>query len=485
MKRIVIFFFFEIFFCYILSAQPKQEIRAVWLTVNYALDWPDNPVRTYSDIQQQQESLDRILDQLKEAHINLVFFQTRIRGNVIYPSKIEPFSEIVKSAYSPVNYDPLAYAVEACHKRGMEFHAWFVVYPLGKNKACLSSTLMNNGSVKKFKDDLYLDPGDPKTNSYLVKLIEEIVSGYDIDGIHLDYIRYPDKSEKFPDNDLYKRYGKGETIANWRRGNINRFVYAAYDAVKTLKPWVQVSSSVVGMYDKISGNDNRHWTAYHSVYQDPADWLKKEKHDFLVPMMYYSGKLFFPFVKDWMDRSAGRYIAPGLGLYRMDKSESDWDTDILIEQIRYLRENNVCGNALFRTRYLTDNKKGIYDEITREFYTAPALLPPLPWLSKQTPDAPEGIYSRKADNYVFLTWDKLEQTEETVFYNLYRSETFPVDTDNPQNLLAVRLRNNTCKIPIDNRIETGYYYAVTCYDRYHNESKACYPVFFVTGDFEK
>jgi hypothetical protein len=202
-------------------------------------------------------------------------------------------------------------------------------------------------------------------------------------------------------------------------------------------------------------------------------------------MMYYSGKLFFPFVKDWIDRSAGRYIVSGLGLYRMDKSDSDWDTDILTEQIRYLRENNVCGNALFRTRYLTENKKGICDEITREFYTAPALLPPLPWLSEQTPDAPESISSRKADNYVFLTWDKPEQTKETVFYNLYRSETFPVDTDNPQNLLAVRLGSNTCKIPIDNRIESGYYYAVTCYDRYHNESKACYPVYFVTGDFEK
>jgi uncharacterized lipoprotein YddW (UPF0748 family) len=467
-----------------LFAQSKQEIRAVWVTVNYALDWPDKPFQNAQDIIRQEADLDRIVDQLKEANLNTVFLQTRLRGDVIYPSRLEPRNENIKNPYATADYDPLAYAVEACHKRGLECHAWFVVYPLGpERKSNPSETVIKNNSlVKTFKKDLYLDPGNPQTTTYLIRLIKEIVSSYDIDGIHFDYIRYPDGSGKFPDEDTYIRYGRGENKDDWRRENINQFVYAAYDAVKDLKPWVQVSSSVVGMYKNLPGKSKKHWTAYQSVYQDPIDWLDKGKHDFIVPMMYFSGDLFFPFAQDWVSRSNGRFIVPGLGLFRMDYKEADWDAEVILEQIRYSREIQTAGNAFFRVQHLVDNKKNVLREITSSLYNHPAVLPPLTWLNTEIPPAPTSISAYKIRQVLHLEWDKANRD---VYYNIYRSERFPVDTSNPDHLIATRLIDNQYEILLTNDIESGYYYVVTSYDRYHNESQSSAPVYFVTGNFEK
>lgn len=472
-------------------AQPKLEMRAVWLTVNYGLDWPEKPFQNKKDIEKQKNELDRILDRLQETNINMVFFQTRVRGDVVYPSQIESYSEYIKSIYATTAYDPLLYAIEACHRRGIEFHAWFVVYPLGPettNKHLNRSRIALNRTdcIKTFKGNLYLDPGNPETNVYLLSLVTEIVSTYDIDGIHLDYIRYPDAPARFPDQNTYKRYGNGKDKDAWRRENINRFVYAVYDTVKSMKPWVQVSSSVVGMYKEIQKNNRQHWTAYHSVYQDPVDWLEKGKHDFIVPMTYYSGSLFFPFVEDWKSRNNGRFIVPGLGVFQMDFKELNWDAPVLYEQIEYSRKTEVQGNALFRVQSLLSNRKGFLEGLQSRFYQYPALLPPLTWLSRTIPDPPLSLSAQKTGYFLHLEWDMASGKENhSTFYNIYRSETFPVDLTRPENLLVARLADKQYKIQVNDRIESGYYYVVTAYDRYHNESACSKPAYFVTGGFEK
>ncbi|GHT45994.1 hypothetical protein FACS189440_03070 [Bacteroidia bacterium] len=475
-----------------LKAQfPKEEIRAVWLTSNYSLDWPNKPYRSSDDINEQQEELIDILDKLKEANFNMIFLQTRLRGDVIYNSKIEPVSnyiQTVKNTWS--KYDPLAFAITECHKRGLECHAWFVTYPLGPEK--IKGKENNSQTVKQNKDkarrhagEFYMDPGDPKTNAYLVSLIEEIVDKYDVDGIHMDYVRYPEKADKFPDNVTYKRYGKGQSKSEWRQENINRFVYEVYDVVKSRKPWVQVSSSVIGMYDKIQGDKQNHWTA-SSVYQDPEKWLKEGKHDFIVPMMYYAGDLFFPFIQDWKARSNGRFVVPGLGVYQLDEKESNWSTIKIKEQIQYSRENQMNGNAFYRTRYLMNNKKGILDMIKNNFYQYPSVLPPLTWQEVKQPESPGDLTAMASGMYIFLNWKFAEQSgEKNVFYNVYRSEYWPIDTNDAGNLVAARVSDPMLFVPLNNAVESGYYYAVTSYDRYHNESKMSDPVYFVTGAFEK
>lgn len=488
-------FYLLIFFLIALETKaetPKNEMRAVWLTSNYSLDWPSKPYRNSNDINDQQDELIDILDKLKEANFNTVFIQTRLRGDVIYNSAIEPVSSYiqrVKNTWS--KYDPLTFAIEECHKRGLECHAWFVTYPIGPEKiggkANNSPTLRKNkDKAKRHSGEFYLDPGNPTTNIYLLSLISEIVDRYDIDGIHLDYIRYPEKAESFPDDATYKRYGNGKEKGEWRRDNITNFVYQVYDTVKEKKPWVQVSSSVVGMYTKLGNSTQKHWTALQSVYQDPIKWLNEGKQDFVVPMMYYTDDLFYPFLQDWKSRSNNRYIIPGLGLYQMDEKEANWSLGKIKEQLEYCRENKIEGNAFYRTKYLVDNKKGIMDEIKQNFYEHPALLHPLTWMDTIRPIYPANIRAVKTGIYMSLSWDKTYQPEnKEIFFNVYRSKTWPIDAYNPENLVEARIKGNMLFVPIEDKTESGYYYAVTSYDRYHNESRMSSPVYFITGNYEK
>jgi uncharacterized lipoprotein YddW (UPF0748 family) len=492
MKYLFYSFLFLNFSLGLFAQVPKEEVRAVWLTSNYSLDWPSKPYKNSNDINFQQDELIDILDQLKAANFNVVFLQTRLRGDVIYNSNIEPVSPYIRTVVNTWSkYDPLAFAIAECRKRGLECHAWFVTYPVGpekiNGKENNSSTIRKHkDKISRFKGEFYLDPGNPNTNSYLLSLIEEIVNKYDIDGIHLDYIRYPDKSENFPDNATYRRYGDGKNLSDWRRENINNFVYQVYDVVKSKKPWVQVSSSVAGMYNAIGNNTQKHWTAFHSVYQDPEDWLKKGKHDFIVPMMYFSDDLFFPFLKDWKARSNERYVVPGLGVYQMDERESNWRPQTIKEQVQSTRDHQMKGNAFYRTQHLVNNKKGIMTLLSQNFYQNPAVLPPLTWLNDVAPIPPINIKAMATGIYMFLSWEETQQPEnKPVFYNVYRSKTLPIDTGDANNLWAARVSEQMVFVPIDKSVETGYYYAVTSYDRYRNESPVSDPVYYVTGNFEK
>ncbi len=489
MRQLLLFFF--VFIHWGLSAQPKQEIRAAWLTTNYALDWPSKPVHQTTDILQQQTELSRILDQLKAAHFNVVFFQTRIRGNVIYPSKIEPWSHFLNgNRLKNPGYDPLEFVIRACHQRGLECHIWFVTYPLGlekiNGKKNQSPVVVKNKSlVKRNQGELYLDPGNPQTSVYLLSLVKEIVSQYDIDGFHFDYVRYPEKADRFPDQDTYRKYGQKRDLSTWRRENINRFIYAAYDSIKAMKPWVQVSSSVLGMYQKIPGNTSAHWTAYSSVFQDPADWLKKGKHDFIVPMMYYPDHLFYPFVGNWQEHSSDRFVVPGIGLYRMDDKEGGWNIGRIIDQVAYSRSLHTQGNAFYRTQQLIENKKGVMDTLRNHFYQFPAQLPPLVWLDSVAPSIPSQPEAIQQGDSLYLRWNNSTDTAEKIYYSIYCSDRFPVDTQDPKNLIDTRVYNEEYVLPVDRNKEKGYFYLITTSDRYHNESQGSPVVFFYMGSLEK
>ena len=147
MKKIVLFLFLCLFVLDSAAVKPlKTEIRAVWLATVYGLDWPRRTATNDASRKLQQQALCEMLDKLQEANFNTVFFQARLRGDVAYRSSIEPFSYVFtgKEGGSP-GYDPLAFAIEECHKRGMECHAWFVTFPLGKGCRSSARGIMASG----------------------------------------------------------------------------------------------------------------------------------------------------------------------------------------------------------------------------------------------------------------------------------------------------------------------------------------------------
>ena len=457
------------------EAYPKREIRAVWVTTLSGLDWPKTKATSQTGIARQQAELCQLLDQLKAANINTILLQTRVRGSVIYPSGIEPWDNALTGQYDRnPGYDPLAFAVEECHRRGMELHTWIVTIPAFKVNVAkkmggrgLLST--HPELLKKHNDMYYLDPGLPGTADYLSSLLREFIGKYDIDGIHFDYIRYPENANSFPDESTYRKYGKGQAKADWRRDNITAIVRRLYREVKAVKPWVKMSCSPVGKYRDTRRYSSRGWNCYDAVYQDAQGWLKEGIQDLLFPMMYFTGDHFYPFAADWKEGSHGRYVAPGLGIYFLSPNEKDWDLNVISRELHYLRRRDLGGQAYFRSQFLTDNTKGIYNYLRQNYYTCPALPPAYPWLDNEAPTRPEGFTCTEIDRQMCeLRWlPSKDNLPAGVRYNVYASKEYPVDVSRAENIIAANLQE--CRYTYNQQY--GLHIAVTAIDRCGNESK--------------
>lgn len=492
MKRCCLLFWILCFFQIAQAADlPKREIRGVWLTTIYGLDWPRRPASTEAARRAQQEELCRILDRLQEANFNMVFLQVRLRGDVIYRSAIESAAKTFSGKYGVMpGYDPLAFAIEACHRRGMECHAWFVTFPVGtekqvKEQGKLSVVKRHPALCKRHNGEWYLDPGIPETTDYILSLVKELVTNYDIDGIHFDYIRYPEQAKSFPDKSVYTKYGKPKKLAEWRRENINRMVCRIYDWVKQTKPWVQVSSSPLGKYNRIPKVPNAGWTAYESVFQDPKKWLTNGKQDMIVPMMYYRNNNFYPFVDNWVEDCNGRLVVPGLGAYRMDPKEGDWEISDITAQIDYSRYSGGAGCAFFRCGNVLNNTKGLYDTLKNKYYKYPAQLPPLAWLNSRIPAAPAEIRVERINGELKLSWEKPATETETLTYTVYYSLTDSIDTASPKQILATGVRGTELYLPVSSTGEQGYLFSVSASSRYRMESECSPETYYYLSDYLK
>lgn len=459
-----------------LFAPKKHEVRAVWLTTFRGLDWPTTQVKSDADIAIQKKELTDILDQLQAAHVNTVIFQTRVRGNLIYPSEHEVWCESLtgKAGTSP-GYDPLAFAIEECHKRGMELHAWMVAVPLGsdevhKEMGAQSITKRYPHLCKRFRKHWYLNPGHPDSQKYLASLVNELITRYDVDGVHLDYIRYPDRPKRFPDASEYRKYGKGKSLYQWRRDNITRLVRAVCHEVKRVKPWVKVSSAPLGKY-RNTARYNAGWNGYNDVYQETQAWMQEGIQDMIFPMLYYRDNYFYPFVLDWKEHSHGRMVIPGLGIYFLHPSEGDWTLDEVERQLNFIRWSGCEGESYFRSRFLTENTQGLYDHVQERFYHTQALVPPITWIDDVPPACPAHAEYGQTGNTMQLVWTPAtDNMEGGIRYNVYASQTYPVDTDNPENLVRAYL-TDTCYTLQPMPYQAVRHYAVTAIDRCGNESE--------------
>lgn len=463
------------------SSSPKFETRAVWITTLNGMDWPRNKATEPEGIKRQKEELCKQLDELKKANFNTILLQTRLRNDVIYPSKIEMFSEEMtgKMGKDP-GYDPLAFAIEECHKRGMEIHAWVVAIPLGSDR--IIREMGKNSITKKHREMCihynrywYLDPGHPETKKYLSSIVEEIISNYDIDGINLDYIRYPDRSKRFPDQRSFRKYGKGKSLAQWRRDNITDIVREVYKTVKQHKPWVKVGSSPLGKYDDLTRYSSKGWNAYNTVYQEAQDWLKEGIQDIVLPMLYYREENFYPFALDWQENSNGRTVVPGLGIYFLDPKEGNWTLQDAKQQIYFTRCAFMEGQAYFRARFLLDNIQGLFDELKNKTYTYPSLIQPMKWMDSIPPTSPSNIQIISRNDSLIITWEtatdnSLQETPNApaIRYNIYASKDKNIDITNPKNIKATYLRNTQFAIPA--KEAQGLNFTVTAVDCYGNES---------------
>lgn len=462
-----VFILLLIFSSNILFAQFR-ETRAVWLATNYRLDWPP----TTFDAEKQKQSLIEIFDDLKSKNFNTVFFQVRANGVVLFNSSFEPLSPYINGEVDgDVSYDPLAFAIEQAHKHGLEIHAW-----LNMNLVFTGSeeNIFNNPNhicqrkpewiVEDFRDgqkSYWLDVGLPEVRNYLADLISELVENYDVDGINLDYIRYPGKN--FDDDFSFQVHGKSLTRDEFRRNNITALVKEIYDKVKLIRNEVKVGASPIGVYRRLKGMNS--WESYSELYQDSYRWLKDGIVDYLSPQIYWSmneNPKFDLLAKDWIENSSGRNIVLGIGAYK-DNVKSQIE-----EMIKLSRQLETSGVAFFRYQNIKDVSFPSFS-----YKTLPAQMP---WLDGKYPVQPIDLTLHKNvdDKFFTLSWKlKNEQTandsvEYFSIYNLQKSNS----ELNSENLFdVIPADKNYVTLAIEKPKKVNYYFAIKSVNKVWTESK--------------
>ncbi|MEJ7767269.1 MAG: family 10 glycosylhydrolase [Chitinophagaceae bacterium] len=477
---------------------PKRELRGAWISTHFSLDWPISSQTPA----QQQTALLNILDQHKATGMNALYFQVRNQSDALYFSTIEPWSSTLTGVQGKdPGWDPLQFAIEECHKRGMELHAWLNPYRAVATASQLPGFvpghvakqhpewLLNNGST------ITLNPGLQAVRDYLLDVILDIATRYDVDGIHFDDYFYP--PAPFNDDATYNSDARGFPAttagrADWRRDNINLFIHELYDKLASIKPWVKFGVSPSGIYrsssDPAIGSNtasgaNQHYSA---VYADTKKWLQEGWIDYLAPQVYWyigqPGSDYKILVPWWNNQvTNARHIYIGQAIYKVNDAAQGvpWaDRSQITQQMRMNRETtypNVYGEIAFRTAFLRSNPLNVRDSVRLNIYKKPALVPAMSWKDDAPPQAPSSLTAVKQPGNSFtLYWtapatvaNELDRVRQFV---IYRSESAAINVNDTADLLAITPAHTNTFNDTTGEADKTYYYMVTAVDRLYNES---------------
>jgi uncharacterized lipoprotein YddW (UPF0748 family) len=383
-----------------------REMRGLWIATVANIDWPS---RSSLTADQQRAELVDILARAQATGINTIVFHVRPAGDAVYRSSIEPWGTMLTGTQgSDPGYDPLAFAIDEAHARGMELHAWINPFRAGNtaDTTRLAPTHLfhtRRDLVRVYGTQIWMDPGEPDVHDHSMRVIRDIVQRYDVDGIHADDYFYPyvqtnqsGQPIPFPDDATYARYGGLLSRDNWRRANVDAFVERLYREVHALKPTIKVGISPFGIWRPgnppgITGLD-----AFATIYADSRKWLQQAWVDYLAPQLYWSigspGQSF-PALLDWWiaQSTAGRHVWPGLAAYRVnDGTASAFTPQEIPNQITTTRARaSGTGHLLYNTTAtLKRNNGALASTLAADLYRTAALLPAVPWLDATPPAAP-------------------------------------------------------------------------------------------------
>jgi len=448
-----------------LFAQPMRETRAVWVSTNFRLDWPPPTF----DQEEQKQALLKIFDNVERKNLNTIYFQVRSNSVLLLESSIEPWSpHITGTVGERGNYDPLEFAIKEAHKRGLEIHAWINTLrcfsgteEIIKNYSRHLLNLHSNWVYKAItdgKESFWLDPGLPEARNYLVKLINELVENYNIDGVQLDFIRYPKKD--IDDKFSYSIYGNDQDIGKWRRDNITKLVGDISNKIKSKKPFVKLGVTPIGIYKNnkiISGLEG-----YYDVYQDSREWLKLGIIDYAVPQIYWdieSDPKFTLLAEEWSDFSYGKNIIIGIGAYKPNVKKD------IEKMIDISRKANVSGIAFFRY--------GNIKNINIKNFAHKSLPSQMTWLSAADPMSSINLEINLVDeitNKIRLSWNsKSASTIRDGYFTIYGLDR--INNEFNRNLLKIIPNGRRSIIfSLKRPDKIDYYFTVNSVDNLWNES---------------
>jgi len=422
------------------SHAPKREMRGAWIATVVNIDFPP---RGLTKSRAQKKFWTEMLDSLKMMGINALFVQVRPVSDALYRSDHEPWSAYLTGkqgkAPSPY-YDPLKFMLKEAHRRGMEFHAWLNPYRATFDMKL--NLLAENHPLKqhpewfvKYGKRYYYNPALPEVRDHINRVIRDLISKYDIDGIHFDDYFYPYKirGEIFPDSTDYTQLGGDfKSIDDWRRNNVDQLIQSLHQTIRAGDHRVKFGVSPFGVWrnkalDPEHGSDTQAGqTTYDDLYADVLKWMQQGWVDYVVPQIYwYVGfdLADHQILSEWWNQNSfGRNVYIGHGAYRIGNHEAaEWnDPSEMPDQIRLNRSlRSLSGSVFFSAKSLLNNPLGFADSLSRQLYAHPALLPEYAQMEGNSP--PE-VLIRKVKNRkdgIQIKW-KTDRKDDAFYYVLYR-----------------------------------------------------------------
>lgn len=471
------------------KSNPKRDLRGVFLASVYSLNWPTNRLATPAV---QQAELITILDNLKSNGYNTVFLQVRSECDALYNSAIEPWGYYLTGtqglAPNPL-WDPLSFAITEAHKRGLDLHAW--LNPYRAKTTSTYATSSNHITVTQpswwFTSSVdaqkILNPGLPAVKNYIISIVQDIATRYDVDGIHFDDYFYPNggmttnqDAQTYIDNNP----NNIATIADWRRDNVNQMIAGTYDAIQTintnLNKNIVFGVSPAGIWKSgtptgISGN-----SAYSALYCDAIAWLNADKVDYLAPQLYWKitgGQDYIALSKWWNDqvKTSGKQLYISQAYYKMVDS-NNWEATEIQNQLiqnRALTMDATFGQIAYNYTNIKNNSKTINDALNSNQYKYKSFAPPIAGKDAICPNAPENIRFVNTT----LTWDTPAAASDgdlPIKYIVYAFSS-PAEAitnkDDGSKIIDIVVGN---ELIVDQTLIDTKYFVVTSLDKNNNEA---------------
>ena len=461
------------------SAQQKREFRGAWIQcVNGQFQGMGT--------QKMQQTLAYQLDELQKDGVNAIIFQVRPECDALYESRLEPWSRFLtgQQGKAPSPYwDPLQWMIEQCHKRGMELHAWINPYRAktkGTTELAVNHIAVKHPELCFDYDGLtILNPAYKENRDFICEVAKDIVTRYDVDGIHMDdyFYPYPVAGVAIPDEAIYRLYGKGfRNIGDWRRNNVNLFIKQFYETVHIAKPWVKVGISPFGIYRNRKSDANGSHTNglqnYDDLYADVLLWVNQGWLDYCVPQVYWEignkAADYDTLIRWWNDYAGARPLFIGEDIERTVKFSQQEQKRRLSQQMQ-----NVKGTVLWYAKAAVDNIGNYGKVLRRNYWRYPALQPEMPFIDNTKPGKPRKVKPVwTSDGYIlFWTAPKSKKwNDEATKYAVYRfAKGEKVNIEDPSKLVAVT-SDTYLKLPYQDG-RTKFYYVVTALNRLQNESR--------------
>lgn len=479
-----------------MSSGVKREVRSVWMATVWALDWPSSTSSTTA----QKNEMVKYLDVLQKNNFNAVYFQVRTMSDAFYKSSYEPWSSYLTGTRGKdPGWDPLAFVVEECHKRGMECHAWVNPYRFStgsnwstaQDQALKSAGMLLAYTKSDGKTTTILNPGLESVRKRIVDVCKEIISNYDVDGLVFDDYFYPEGipvTSSAGDYDLWQKSGASMTFGDWRRNNVNQMVADVYKMVQQQKPYVRFGISPAGAACTSAAVAAKHgidrcpvasdWQ-YDGIFSDPVAWLEAGTIDYISPQLYWKTNHktnpFGPMTKWWsyVAKHFGRHHYASHSISFLNSSNTTGDWEEIGKQVQFSRdytENEAPGAVFYSAAYVTGKKQSGFGEwLQVNKFQNKALTPAIDWKKSDLEKVQVSALSKRAK---VLSWAGVDNVRYSVYAVPESVNVETLDSNIPAEYLLGVSYKTTYTMPDDKK--SGYNYAVCVLDRYGNEYEPVY-----------